>query len=118
MKIYITESKMFFNENVNDETIEKMKEYGLDENYIDNDGYVELYHGGKKLPDVLTKGHIFYMTHDFDEAKHHAEYGEGDGVGKVFKIKVKADDVTWNIENYEVEYDKGGYIIDGKIVSF
>lgn len=82
-----------------------------DKSEIDTDGYVTLYHGGKRLPKKLRKNEIFYMTPYYDEALDYARMRGG----KVFTLKVKPEDVYWNQGSYEVEYDKGGDIIDGVI---
>lgn len=96
-------------ESVSKQTLKEMEQFGVDKGDIDEDGYVTLYHGGVKLPKVLNKDEIFFMTPDYELAKDYARMRGG----KVFTLKVKPDDVNWNQGSYEVEYDKGGHIIDG-----
>lgn len=54
----------------------------------------------------------FFMTPYYDEALDYAKMRGG----KVFEIKVKPEDVNWNQGSYKVEFDKGGLIINGKII--
>lgn len=95
-----------------DSALRDMKSFGLGKQDIDSDGYVTLYHGGRSLPKKLNKGEIFFMTPYYDEAKDYANMRKG----RVFKIKVKPEDVNWNQGSYEVEYDKGGNIVNGFLV--
>ncbi|MBN2776738.1 MAG: hypothetical protein JXR36_03805 [Bacteroidales bacterium] len=100
------------NEQVSNDTLRDMKAFGLTRNDIDNDGYVTLYHGGKELPERLKEDEIFFTTSSYDEALDYAKMRKGD----VFEIKVRPEDVNWNQGSYEVEFDKGGLIRDGKII--
>ena len=102
----------YLNEQVSNDTLRDMQAFGLSNIDIDNNGYVTLYHGGKELPKLLRADEIFFMTSSYDEALNYAKIRNG----KVFQIKVKPDDVNWNQGSYEVEFDKGGVIRNGKII--
>jgi hypothetical protein len=91
--------------------LKDMKSFGLSKNDIDDNGYITLYHGGKSLPKKLNKDEIFFMTPYYDEAKDYANMRKGE----VFTLKVNPKDVNWNQGSYEVEYTKGGEIINGTI---
>jgi hypothetical protein len=88
-----------------------MKAFGLTKYDIDEDGYITLYHGGKKLPEILNKDDIFFMTPVYDLALNYANIRKGE----VFTLKVKPEDVHFNQGSYEVEFDKGGIIKNGVI---
>lgn len=92
--------------------IKDMKAFGLSSSDIDSDGYVTLYHGGVKLPSTLKKNEIFFMTASDREAEEYAQMRKG----RIFKLKVKPEDVNWNQGSYEIEYTKGGKIINGTII--
>jgi len=92
--------------------LKDMQAFGLSENDIDKDGFVTLFHGGKKLPTKLNKDEIFFMTPDEHEAKDYADMRNGE----VFTLRVKPVDVNWNQGSYEVEFDKGGIIKNGTII--
>lgn len=98
-------------EAVSRDILRDMKSFGLFARDI-QDGYVTLYHGGKKLPTVLRKGEIFFMTPSKEEAADYAQMRKG----KVFTIKVRPEDVNWNQGSYEVEFEAGGRIEDGVLV--
>lgn len=102
----------YLNEQVSKDTLKNMKAFGLGKNDIDGEGYVTLYHGGKELPDSLKEDEIFYMTSFYDEALDYAKMRRGE----VFEIKVNPEDVNWNQGSYEIEFDKGGLIRNGKII--
>jgi hypothetical protein len=104
--------KYYFKEDISKEVLKDMKAFGLFKSDIDSEGYVTLYHGGKKLPEKLNKDEIFFMTPNEEEANDYAKMRDGE----VFTIKVKPEDVSWNQGSYEVEFDKGGYIKNGKII--
>lgn len=103
--------KQTLKESISKETLQDMQAFGLGKNDIDQNGYVTLYHGGRKLPKILNKDEIFFMTPHYEEAKDYANMRNG----QVFFIKVKPDDVNWNQGSYEVEFDKGGKIVNGTI---
>jgi hypothetical protein len=111
-KFIATTIREFLNEQVSNDTLRDMKAFGLSRNNIDNDGYVTLYHGGKELPERLKEDEIFFMTSSYDEALDYAKMRRGE----VFEIKVRPEDVNWNQGSYEVEFDKGGLIRNGKII--
>jgi len=102
----------YLNENISSDTLRDMRSFGLNKNNIDDDGYVTLYHGGKELPERLKEDEIFFMTPSYDEAKNYAKMRKGE----VFEIKVRPEDVNWNRGSYEVEFDRGGLIRNGKII--
>lgn len=103
----------YLNEQVSNELIRDMKAFGLSRGNIDSEGYVTLYHGGVELPERLKEDEIFFMSSSYDGALDYAKMRKGE----VFEIKVKPEDVNWNQGSYEVEFDKGGLIRDGKIIS-
>ena len=111
-KFIATTIREYLNEQVSNDTLRDMKAFGLSRNDIDSDGYVTLYHGGKELPERLKEDEIFFMTSSYDEALDYAKMRNGE----VFEIKVRPEDVTWNQGSYEVEFDKGGLIRNGKII--
>jgi predicted acetyltransferase len=86
--------------------------YGLSSD-IDSDGYVTLYHGGKKLPEEIMPDQIFFMTPDIELARDYAKMRKG----IVHKLKVNPDDVHWNRGSYEVEFKNSGYIKDGVLIT-
>jgi len=104
--------KFKYFENVDKNTLQDMKTFGLNKSDIDEDGYVTLYHGGKILPDKLNKGEIFFMTADIETVKDYAKMRNGE----IFTIKVNPDYVRWNQGSQEVEYDRGGIIRNGIII--
>jgi len=83
-----------------------MEDFGLSGGDIDSQGYITLYHGGKRLPRILRKGEIFFMTPYESEAEDYARMRHGE----VFRIRVKPEDVRWNNGSMEVEFDEGGTI--------
>lgn len=99
-------------EEVNDDTLDRMRDFGMDENDIDENGYVTLFHGGLELPDRLNPDEIFFLTNHYETAEDYARIrGEqNDTEGQVFTIKVKPEDVSWNTGSGEIEFDKGGLI--------
>ena len=99
------------NESITEHTLDRMEAFGLYENDVDRLGFITLYHGGLQLPDVLEKDKFFYMTPSREVAEDYVRMRGGE----VFEVKVKPDDVNWNIGTYEVEFDMGGEIVDGKI---
>ena len=111
-KFIATTIREYLNEQSLNDTLRDMKAFGLNKGDIDNDGYVTLYHGGKELPDTLREDEIFFMTSSYDEALDYAKMRNGE----VFEIKVRPEDVNWNQGSYEVEFDKGGIIRNGKII--
>jgi hypothetical protein len=100
------------NKSINEGYLQDMMAFGLNKDDIDSDGYVTLYHGGKELPKRLKEDEIFFMISDEETAKDYAKIRNG----KVFTIKVRPEDVSWNHGSYEVEFDKGGIIRNGKII--
>ena len=100
------------NEYLNSQILKKLNEFGIDD--IDENGYVTLYHGDKKLPKILNKDQIFFLTSDYNVAVEYAKKHNG----KVFTLKVKPEDVRWNTGSYEIEFDKGGIIKNGIIIPF
>lgn len=111
-KIISTTIREYLNEQVSIDIVRDMKAFGLDKNNIDSDGYVTLYHGGRELPERLNDDEIFFMTASYEEALDYAKMRKGE----VFEIKVRPEDVNWNQGSYEVEFDKGGLIRNGKII--
>jgi hypothetical protein len=111
-KFIATSMREYLNEQVSIETLRDMKAFGLSKSNIDSDGYVALYHAGKELPERLNADEIFFMTSSYDEALDYAKMRKGE----VFEIKVRPKDVNWNQGSYEVEFDKGGLIRNGKII--
>lgn len=105
-------SSPHISESISQDILRDMKAFGLTSKSIDRNGYVTLYHGGKKLPTKLNKDEIFFMTASEDEA---ADYARMRG-GKVFSIKVRPEDVNWNQGSYEVEFEAGGWIKDGVLI--
>jgi hypothetical protein len=105
---YLTTFKNF---QLNEGYLQDMVYFGLTRDDIDDNGYVTLYHGGKKLPVVLNKDEIFFMTPSLELAQDYAAMRKG----QVFTLKVKPEDVHWNQGSQEVEYDQGGKIINGVI---
>lgn len=101
-----------FCESINNDLLDDMRVFGLSTDDIDEKGYVTLYHGGVKLPKIINDDQIFFVTPDIELAKDYARIRKG----KVFTLKVKADDVRWNTGTNEVEFDKGGKIINGIII--
>jgi len=110
---YITNINKYLTESVDNNILRDMKAFGLSKNDIDDDGYVKLYHGGKELPERLREDEIFFMTASYEEALDYANMRKGE----VFEIKVRPEDVNWNQGSYEVEFDKGGLIRNGKIIA-
>lgn len=98
-------------EKVSRQTLKDMRYFRVGKNDIDSDGYVTLYHGGKKLPSKLNKDEIFFMTPSYDLAQNYADIRKGE----VFTLKVNPEDVNWNQGSMEVEFDKGGHIYNGVI---
>jgi hypothetical protein len=84
----------------------------MDENDIDDNGYVTLYHGGLELPERLNPDEIFFLTNHYETAEDYARIrGEQNNTeGQVFTIKVKPEDVSWNTGSGEIEFDKGGLL--------
>jgi hypothetical protein len=90
----------------------KLADFGLNMSDLDENGYITLFHGGKKLPTTLNADQIFFLTPNEDEATDYAKMRGG----KVFKVKVKATDVNWNTGSREVEIDSGGTIKNGVFI--
>ena len=57
------------NESVDEDTLSRMRDFGMDEGDIDGNGYVTLYHGGIEMPDRLNPNEIFFLTN-----RHHHLY--------------------------------------------
>lgn len=95
-----------------------MDYFGLTKNDIDENGYVTLYHGTVNPPKTLKKGKIFFMTASEYVAKDYANMRskETGKKGIIMTLKVKPDDVAWNQGSGEVEFTKGGKIVNGKII--
>lgn len=104
--------KLLLEISTDSEILAKMQDFGLDSSDIDSDGYVTLFHGGKKLPTTINSDQIFFLTPNQSEAEDYAKMRSG----KVFKLKVKPSDVTWNVGSREVEFDQGGKIRNGVII--
>jgi hypothetical protein len=100
------------NESVSSDTLFRMKEFGLSRADIDSEGYITVYHGGVKLPRKLNKDEIFFLSNSREVAEDYAQMRHG----QVFELRVRPDDVLFNTGSHEIEYDKGGSIVDGKIV--
>ena len=100
------------NESVSSDTLFRMKEFGLSRADIDSEGYITVYHGGAKLPRKLNKDEIFFLSNSREVAEDYAKMRHG----QVFELRVRPDDVLFNTGSNEIEYDKGGSIVDGKIV--
>ena len=100
-----------FESYISDDCISDMEQFGLYKSDIDSLGFVTLYHGGVELPEVLRRDEIFFMTPSIDVAEDYARMRGGE----VFTLKVKPQDVNWNTGSGEVEFDKGGEIVDNKI---
>ncbi|MEK6829508.1 MAG: hypothetical protein AABY15_05225 [Nanoarchaeota archaeon] len=100
------------NESVDEDTLSRMRDFGMDEGDIDGNGYVTLYHGGIEMPDRLNPNEIFFLTNDYSTAEMYANMrGEkNETQGEVFIIKVKPEDVSWNTGSGEIEFDRGGLI--------
>lgn len=90
----------------------KLSDFGLSLSDLDSNGYITLFHGGKKLPTTLNPNQIFFLTPNEDEATDYAKMRGG----KVFTVKVKATDVNWNTGSREVEIDSGGTIKNGVFI--
>lgn len=60
MKFISTTISEYLNEKLSNDILKDMKAFGLNKNYIDGDGYVTLYHGGKQLPEKLKEDEIFF----------------------------------------------------------
>lgn len=99
-------------EEVDDDTLDRMRDFGMDENDIDDNGYVTLYHGGVELPERLNPDEIFFLTNNYETAEMYAGIrGEqNETQGEVFIIKVRPEDVSWNTGSGEIEFDRGGLI--------
>ncbi len=89
---------------VNDDTLIRMYDFGMDENDIDKNGYITLYHGGKSLPEIIRPNEILFLTSQKSIAKDYALMRKG----KVFTILAKPEDLNWNTGSGEIEFDKGG----------
>ncbi len=100
------------NESVDEDTLYRMRDFGMDEDDIDSNGYVTLYHGGIEIPDRLNPDEIFFLTNHYETAEDYARIrGDQKGVpGEVFTIKVRPEDVSWNTGSGEIEFDQGGLI--------
>lgn len=99
-------------EEVDDDTLSRMSDFGMDESDIDENGYITLYHGGIELPDRLNSDEILFLTNDYATAEMYANIrGEQNKTeGEVFIIKAKPEDVNWNTGSGEIEFDRGGLI--------
>lgn len=99
-------------EEVDDDTLMKMRDFGMDEDDIDSNGYVTLYHGGVELPERLNPDEIFFLTNDYSSAENYANIrGQQKRTeGEVFTIKVRPEDVSWNTGSNEIEFDRGGLL--------
>lgn len=93
-----------FAEHADDDTLERMADFGMGEHDIDDKGYVTLYHGGKELPEFLRPNETLFMTNDISTAESYARLRKG----KVFTILAKPEDLFWNTGSYEIEFDSGG----------
>jgi len=102
---------------MNRSILKNMEYFGLGKNDIDNEGFVTLYHGTVNVVSLLKKGEIFFMTSSGDEAKDYARMRQKQTgkKGVVMTIRVKPEDVYWNQGSQEVEFSKGGKIIDGTL---
>lgn len=100
------------------ETISDMKTFGLTQYDLDEDGYVTLYHGTTNPKTILKKDEIFFMTPNYNEALDYTKMRQKqyNKKGVVQEIKVKPNDVYWNQGSYEVEFDKGGKIVNGYLI--
>jgi hypothetical protein len=96
--------RQILSEQVDEDTLLRMSDFGMTESDIDDRGYVTLYHGGKALPEELRPNEIFFMTNSETSA---ADYARMRG-GKVFTILAKPEDLYWNTGPYEIEFDRGG----------
>ena len=110
------------NESVDEDTLQRMRDFGMDEGDIDGDLYVTLYHGGFELPDKLNPGEILFLTNDYATAEMYANIrGEqNETSGEVFIIKAKPEDVSWNTgsgeieENIDVPINVGDEVLGGR----
>lgn len=102
----------FFTENVDEDTLSRMRDFGMDEGDIDDNGYVTLYHGGIELPERLNPDEIFFLTNNYSYAEEYKDIRgkQNETQGEVFTIKVKPEDVSWNTGSGEIEFDRGGLI--------
>lgn len=102
---------------VTTDTLEKMRSFGLMKGDIDREGFITVYHGGLTLPKRLRKDEIFFLTPSREVAEDYANMrGKGKRQkGKVFTLRVRPDDITWNEGSGELEFDRGGKIIGDKI---
>lgn len=91
-------------ERFDEDTMNRMHDFGIDQSDVDSNGYVTLYHGGKELPEFLRPDEIFFMTSDIGTAQSYARMRQG----KVFTILAKPDDVHYNTGSGEIEFDRGG----------
>ena len=99
-------------EKIDSKTLKDMSVFGLSKSDLDSQGYITVYHGGKSLPKKLIKDNIFFLTNDIEVAKDYAQIRKG----KVFTLKVKPEDVNFNTGSYEIEFDKGGAIVNQKYI--
>lgn len=113
MKLRQIYEEILLEKRVSQETLSRMSDFGLDKSDIGSNGLITLYHGGKKIPTNLKKGQIFYMTPSREEAQDYASMRNGE----VFEIQVDPEDVSWNVGSREVEFEDGGSIKNGVLMS-
>lgn len=99
-------------EEIDEDILGRMSDFGMSEYDIDRDGYITLYHGGVQLPNRLNPDEIFFMAPNYETAENYAQIRgkQNNTEGEVFTIKVKPEDVSWNTGSGEIEFDKGGLI--------